>query len=200
MADVDSETIRRVLCGERDAYRVLMDRHFASIFRLTLRITGNEPDAEEAAQDAFLRAYNKLPEFRQTAGFGTWVYRIAMNCSLNLVERRSREASFHAVSLLNEQGSEVFAATAHQGPEQQLLEREAVYTRERALEQLTPMERTAFVLRHMEGRPVAEIAAALGVAENSAKQAIFRAVSKLRTVLRPGASRGSNSAALKGAR
>ena len=184
MGDVDQQAIRQVLGGDRDAYRVLMERHFATIFRVTLRITGNDQDAEEAAQEAFLRAYNKLPEFRQTAGFGTWVYRIAMNCALNLVERRSREASWNAAPLETEYGTEKFASASQRGPEQALLDGEAVHLRERAMKQLTPMERTAFVLRHMEDQPIGEIAEALGVPANSAKQAVFRAVGKLRRALR----------------
>ena len=185
MGDVDQQAIRRVLDGDRDAYRVLMERHFATIFRVTLRITGNDQDAEEAAQEAFLRAYNKLPEFRQTAGFGTWVYRIAMNCALNLVERRGREASWNASPLVTEQGAEMFASDSGRGPEQALLDREATRLREQAMRDLTPMERTAFVLRHMEDQPIDAIATALGVPANSAKQAVFRAVAKLRTALRP---------------
>jgi len=185
MSDVDQQAIRRVLGGERDAYRVLMERHFATIYRVTLRITGNDSDAEEAAQEAFLRAYNKLPEFRQAAGFGTWVYRIAMNCALNLVERRGREASWNAAPLVTEQGSERFAAESQRGPEQALLDSESARLRERAMQELTPMERTAFVLRHMEDQPIDVIAKALGVPANSAKQAVFRAVAKLRNALRP---------------
>jgi RNA polymerase sigma-70 factor (ECF subfamily) len=183
MGDVDQQAIRRVLGGDRDAYRVLMERHFATIFRVTFRITGNQQDAEEAAQEAFLRAYNKLPEFQQNAGFGTWVYRIAMNCALNLVERRSREASWNAAPLVTEFGTERFASESQRGPEQALLDGEAVQLRERAMQELTPMERTAFVLRHMEDQPIVEIAAALGVPANSAKQAVFRAVGKLRRAL-----------------
>ena len=69
MDQVEQEAIRRVLAGDRDAYRVLMERHFSAVLRVSLRITGNAVDAEEAAQEAFLRAYNKLPEFRGKAAF-----------------------------------------------------------------------------------------------------------------------------------
>jgi RNA polymerase sigma-70 factor (ECF subfamily) len=61
------------------------------VFRIAFRITGDETDAEEATQEAFLRAYNKLSTFRQDASFSTWITRIAMNTSINLVERRSRD-------------------------------------------------------------------------------------------------------------
>ena len=185
MRNIEQEAIRSILAGDRDAYRVLMERHLPAVLRVTSRITGNPVDAEEAAQEAFLRAYNKLPEFRQTAGFGTWVYRIAMNCALNLVERRGREASWNASPLVTEQGAEMFASASGRGPEQALLDGEATGLRERAMQDLTPMERTAFVLRHMEDQSIDVIAKALGVPANSAKQAVFRAVAKLRTALRP---------------
>ena len=66
---------------------------------MTYRVTGNSSDAEEAAQEAFLLAYKKLPDFREHAAFGTWVYRIAMNCSLNLVKRRTRDLNWNATPL-----------------------------------------------------------------------------------------------------
>ncbi len=75
--------------------------------------------------------------------------------------------------------------THRRAPEGELLNREAVSLRQAAMDQLTPMERTAFTLRHMEDIPMAEIAAALNVTTNSAKQAVFRAVSKLRQSLMP---------------
>lgn len=185
MDQVEQEAIRRVLAGDRDAYRVLMERHFSAVLRVSLRITGSAVDAEEAAQEAFLRAYNKLPEFRGKAAFGTWVYRIAMNCSLNLVERRRRDLGWNAVPLDDAPGAENMAVSRWPTPEAELLGQEALTQREAAMLMLTPMERTAFVLRHMEDQPMSVIAEALGVPLNSAKQAVFRAVAKLRRELAP---------------
>ena len=185
MRNIEQEAIRSILAGDRDAYRVLMERHLPAVLRVTSRITGNPVDAEEAAQEAFLRAYNKLPEFREQAAFGTWVYRIAMNCALNLVERRSRDLGWNAVALDDEPRAGNIAVSHGPTPEAELLDREAVSQRERAMQALTPMERTAFVLRHMEDQSMNVIATALGVPVNSAKQAVFRAVSKLRRELAP---------------
>jgi RNA polymerase sigma-70 factor (ECF subfamily) len=184
MGDLDQQAIHRVLSGDRDAYGVLMERHFATVFRITFRITGNHQDAEDAAQEAFLRAYDKLPGFRQTAGFGTWVYRIAMNCAFDLVRRRYRDTSWNAAPLVTEHGEERFSATQMSGPQEALLDGEAVELRHQAMDQLTPMERTAFVLRHMEEKSIGEIAVALGATTSSVKQAVFRAVGKLRRALR----------------
>ena len=187
MDKADKGAIQKVLAGDRDAFRVLVDRHYQFAFRLAFRITGDESDAEEVAQEAFLRAYNKLAGFRQDASFSTWVNRIAMNTALNLVERRSRDLTEGAERL-----DAAYAlyhvpvvADPHAGPERLLLDREATALRRDAMAALTPMERTAFTLRHMEEMPIAEIAAALNVPANSAKQAVFRAVGKLRRSLTP---------------
>ena len=188
MDKAETDAIRDVLAGDRDAYRVLMDRHFCSVARVAFRITGNEADAEEAAQEAFLRAYNKLPSFRQDSAFSTWIMRITMNTAINLVERRKRDLSYHAPTIADEPSTAdhtVPVADRQAGPEISLLNREAVSLRQAAMAELTPMERTAFTLRHMEDVPMSEIAAALNITSNSAKQAVFRAVSKLRRSLTP---------------
>lgn len=186
MEKSEKEAIRLVLAGDRDAYRVLMDRHYPAVFRIAFRITGNEADAEETAQESFLRAYNKLPEFRQDSAFGTWVTRIAMNTAMNLVERRNRDLSHYAPRIGDEVAEgEVQVASHRAGPERVLLDMETATLRNAAMSALTPMERTAFTLRHMEEVGMAEIADALGVPVNSAKQAVFRAVGKLRRALEP---------------
>jgi RNA polymerase sigma-70 factor, ECF subfamily len=188
MDRAETEAIREVLGGNRDAYRVLMDRHFSSVARVAFRITGNEEDAEEATQEAFLRAYNKLPSFRQDSGFSTWIVRITMNTAINLVERRNRDLTYRAPRIADEASAAegtVRVADEHAGPEGELLDREAASLRETAMATLTPMERAAFTMRHMEELPMSEIAEALNITVNSAKQAVFRAVSKLRQSLAP---------------
>lgn len=185
MGNTEQDAIRRILAGDRDAFRVLMDRHLPTVLRMTYRVTGNPVDAEEAAQEAFLLAYKKLPGFREQSAFGTWVYRIAMNCALNLVERRSRNLAWDAVAIEPGSSTENIAISPNLTPEAELLQKEALRRRQRAMLTLTPMERSAFILRHMEDQPIQVIADALGVPANSAKQAIFRAVAKLRRELAP---------------
>ena len=188
MEHTDQKAIQQVLSGDRDAYRILMDRHFQYVFRIAFRITGNESDAEDVAQESFLRAYNKLSTFRQDATFSTWISRIAMNTSINLIERRKRDLTEHATRIAGEpaQDEHTRQVPDHKaGPERLLLDREATTLRQAAMDALTPMERTAFTLRHMEELPIAEIATALNIPANSAKQAVFRAVGKLRRALAP---------------
>lgn len=188
MDKADKDAIRQVLAGDRDAYRALVDSYYQIAFRIAFRITGNECDAEEVAQEAFFRAYDKLSTFRQDASFSTWVNRIAMNTAINLVERRSRDVTQRAERIGEGYGAgdnSMQIADGRAGPERVLLAAEAMMLRRAALTALTPMERTAFTLRHMEDMPITEIASALNVPANSAKQAVFRAVSKLRRSLAP---------------
>src|SRR6266705_3369770 len=78
--------------GDTDAFRVLVERHSRPLFRLAFRMTGNQQDAEDVVQDSFLRAYRQLGKFDERASFGTWLYRIAVNCSLDLVRSRKRRS------------------------------------------------------------------------------------------------------------
>src|ERR1700681_3860062 len=78
--------------GDTDAFRVLVERHSRPLFRLAFRMTGNQQDAEDVVQDSFLRAYRQLGKFDERASFGTWLYRIAANCSLDMMRARKRRS------------------------------------------------------------------------------------------------------------
>src|SRR6202522_3247403 len=84
----DHAAIQAVLAGDKEAYAVLVVRHSARLFRVAFRITGNEADAEEVVQEAFLRGYQKLESFQSRSNFGTWIYRIAVRCALDRVSSR----------------------------------------------------------------------------------------------------------------
>ena len=175
----DHEAIRAVLSGNRDAYGALVAHYSHSIFRVAYRITGNEADADEVVQDAFLRGYRKLDSFESRSNFGTWIYRIAVRCELDRIGRRGGENS-HASVPVDAEPEAIQIPDRAPGPEQLLLSSEMSAFRETAMHSLTPLERTAFTLRHMEDCSMEEIAAALEIAPNAAKQAVYRAVHKLR--------------------
>src|ERR1035438_1813561 len=86
----DGTYVTRARSGDSDAFRALVERHSRSVFRLAFRMTGNEQDAEDVVQESMLRAYKQLGKFDDRASFGTWLYRIAANCSLDLVRSRKR--------------------------------------------------------------------------------------------------------------
>ncbi|MEJ1933653.1 sigma-70 family RNA polymerase sigma factor, partial [Nostoc sp. NIES-2111] len=81
----DIDLVSATLAGDKDHFRVLVERHSRSVYRLAWRITGNATDAEDVVQEAFLRAYRSLDKFDQRASFLTWIQRIASNYSLDLI-------------------------------------------------------------------------------------------------------------------
>lgn len=175
----DHAAIRAVLSGEKDAYAALVAHHSRSIFRVAYRITGNEADAEEVVQDAFMRGYRKLESFESRANFGTWIYRIAVRCALDKINRRGNENAQTNIPA-DAEPETVQVPDRAPSPEQILLSGEVGAFREAAMFSLTTLERTAFTLRHMEDCSMEEIAAVLDIAPNAAKQAVYRAVHKLR--------------------
>src|SRR6202162_1417771 len=91
IAESDAIAVERALAGDRDAYRVLVERHSQNVFRLAYRMTGNRHDAEEVVQEAFLRGYQKLEQFAARSNFGTWVYRIAANYAIDRMRQKRTE-------------------------------------------------------------------------------------------------------------
>ena len=188
MGKNDHAVIEAVLAGDKEAYGALVVRHSHILFRVAYRITGNEADADDVVQEAFLRGYRKLAGFESRANFGTWIYRIAVHCALDKVKHRKGDEANLAgqVGDSNDPELDQLQVADHgAGPDRILLSGEIRSMQEAALHSLTATERTAFVLRHMEDRTTAEIGAALGIEPNAAKQAVFRAVQKLRRRLAP---------------
>jgi RNA polymerase sigma-70 factor (ECF subfamily) len=188
MEDSDSVAVARVKAGDGDAYRALVERHSRSVFRLAYRMTGNEQDAEDVVQETFLRAYKQLHRYEARASFGTWLYRIASNYSLDLVRSRKRhpQASFEESPSPGEAANIVHSvASDAPGPDRLLFGDEVQRTVSATLDQLSQQERTAFVLRHFEGQSIEEIGSSLGLSGNATKHSIFRAVQKLRRALEP---------------
>src|SRR5438046_5703174 len=92
--------LARARQGDSDAFRALVEQHSRSVFRLAFRMTGNEQDAEDVVQDSFLRAYRQLGRFQARANFGTWLYRIVANCSVDLLRaKQARHDQTRGVSL-----------------------------------------------------------------------------------------------------
>ena len=196
MEVTDAAVVAQVLAGDRDAFRVLVERHSRSIFRVIYRMTGSQQDAEEIVQETFLRAYKALPRFELRSNFGTWLYRIAVNRTLDFLNARKTQMSNKETYQItdnpgSEEGNQVQLPATGPSPERLLLSDEMKRKIAGAMGLLTPAERIAFTMRHMEGRSIEEISQALNLKANAAKNSVFRAVQKLRQQLEPYASLGS---------
>jgi RNA polymerase sigma-70 factor (ECF subfamily) len=175
--------LARARQGDSEAFRALVERHSRSVFRLAFRMTGNEQDAEDVVQEAFLRAYKQLGRFESRANFGTWLYRIVANCSVDLMRaKQSRHDMTRSESL---DGAMELPSPETPGPDRLAQSAEVRRRVREALTALSPLERAAFTLRHHEGRSIDEISRTLGLGTSAAKHSVFRAVKKLRVALAP---------------
>lgn len=189
-AESDAAAIERTLAGDRDAYRILVERHSRNLHRLAYRMTGNRHDSEDIVQEAFLRAYQKLGQYSSKSSFGTWVYRIAANCAIDRLERRKSEDAYREARRMHrksgiERDQESLVKDEAPSPIRLVQSEEWAVEIQRALKTLTPAEQVAFVMRHWEGCGIEEISSVLKSSTNATKNTIFRAVQKLRHSLGP---------------
>ena len=186
MPQSDAAAVALARDGDSEAFRALVERHGRAVYRLAYRMTGSQQDAEDVVQETFLRAYKQLSRFESRANFGTWVHRIAVNCSIDLIRSRPhREAAIDAPDL-EHIGAAVESTDARgTSPERLMLSTEVQERIGEAMTGLSRMERAAFMLRHFEGRSIEEISQSLGLKTNATKHSIFRAVRKMRVALEP---------------
>lgn len=169
----------------------LVGRFMRKIYFLSLDLTGNHHDAEDLAQEAFLRAHKAMKKFRGEAQIGTWLYRITINTHIDR-QRGLKSAALRTQKSLDDEEGPTFAPTDSRpgsDPEKQA-ESEMIQSHiDQALNTLSARQRTIFVLRHYQGLKLREIAALIDRSEGTVKTTLFRAVQRLQQELafyRPG--------------
>jgi RNA polymerase sigma-70 factor (ECF subfamily) len=169
-ASEERDWVQRARAGDTEAFRKLVERHRDRAYGLAFRMLGSASEAEETAQDAFLRAWRALPQFRGESAFSTWLHRIVVRRALDrqavLKSRRAREAP------LEDAGPGEIAAA----PDSADLRRKL----ERLLDSLSEVQRTVVLLYYYEDRSVDEVARTLGIPEGSVKTHLHRARALLR--------------------
>jgi RNA polymerase sigma-70 factor, ECF subfamily len=185
MPQTDAATVALARDGNSEAFRALVERHSRAVYRLAHRMTGNPSDAEDVVQETFLKAYRQLGRFESRANFSTWLHRIAVNCSIDLIRSRPHREAAHDAADLEEIGTLGTQDTAQRTPERLMLSTEVQDRITEAMSMLSQRERAAFVLRHFEGHSIEDISRSLGMKSNATKHSIFRAVRKMRAALEP---------------
>jgi len=174
----DGELVGRVLAGDVALFEVLMRRHNQRVYRAVRSIVRNEGEVEDLMQQAWLRAYTRLPSFAGASAFSTWLLRIAVNEALGRLRRRRRSPSVEAAQELEER-----AGPATSDPEVQTVARETLALIEVAVDRLPETQRTVYMLRDVEELSTRECASALGISEEAVKIRLHRARSALRDTL-----------------
>jgi RNA polymerase sigma-70 factor (ECF subfamily) len=159
-----------------DAFHQVLCAKGGRWYRACLRITGDASLAEDAVQDALLKAWHRRAAFRGESELDTWIHRIALNAAIDLVRKRQGPAD-------DDEDPDRHAAPRHDAPDSQYEARALGGDIAGSLARLTRREREAFVLKHLEGWSLEDIAARQGGNVNNTKQALFRAVRKLRADL-----------------
>jgi RNA polymerase sigma-70 factor (ECF subfamily) len=175
------ELVAKAAAGDDDAFRTLVERHGRMVYGLAYRITAEAASAEDVVQETFMRAHRALHRFDGRAQFSTWLHRIATNAALDVTRHRRvrSEVAYEGDDAIDP------APSADPGPDRVAESADLKRALDRAMKSLSPLERLAFVLRHHEGCGTAEIGDRLGLTGLAARQAVFRAVRKLRQALAP---------------
>ncbi len=177
MPDVDEQQlVLEARNGNQEAFRRLVERHMRRAYAIAYRFMNDHHEAEEIAQEAFVRAFESLDGFRAEAGFGTWLYRIITNLSLNRLKdgrrRRERSADMNLAATVSEET--VFEASHNDDVRMHV---------ERALHELPTLQRAVVILRHLNGLSTREVSAILHCTEGTVKTHLFRGMEKMRLKL-----------------
>lgn len=169
----DGEVVRRVLGGEVELYGVLVERYRQRLGRYATSILNDADAAQDAMQEAFIRAFDSLEMLREPEGFGGWFYRIVTNQCHNLRSRRRPQTDVAKVRL-----------EAPDRTEARVERDEMAEAIDDALEELTEEQREAFLLKHVQGMSYEQMAEILGAGEDALKMRVYRARDRLREILK----------------
>ena len=183
------------LAEARERYAELVGRHQRRAVRIAFHYMRDSAEADEAVQDAFVKAYSHLASFREELPFEVWFTRILINGCLDRIKARTRRGRWFAPMPEGPGGQQDFAErTAGKGPspEDQLLARERRVALTRALAKLPERQRSVFMLSHYEGCTSREVSAMTGLNESTVRVHLFRAIRKLRVLLADATGAGSS--------
>jgi RNA polymerase sigma-70 factor (ECF subfamily) len=179
---VDSDLITRAAGGDPAAFQALVERHRSLVYRVAYQFAGNHHDAEDIAQEVFIKIYRSLDRFRQDAQLTSWIYRIVMNACIDHRRRQSPAAP----SAFGDEANQTLRNMPEEtpDPEERAYAGELGIVLEAAIAKLPHGQRLVFVMRHHQGLKLGEIADALGLAEGTVKRQLHAAVHRLRDALR----------------
>lgn len=184
----EEELIRRAQKGDNDAFEGLLRLHEKRVYNLCLRMSGNENDALDLSQEAFLKAWRALGQYQFEASFSTWLFRLTSNVCIDFLRRKKRrqEQSLTESYEDSETGAELLLPDAQPLPEEQLLLREEKLALSQAMARLAPDHREILQLRVVEDLSYDEIADILDIRVGTVKSRLARARLSLRKILKAG--------------
>lgn len=186
MEPSDEELCRRIATRDADAFELMVDRHQARAYRLAASILGNEADARDVSQDAFIRLYESAGRFDGRSRFSTWFYRILVNLC---IDHQRRNRWWRRLAPLAGPGSDpdelaIDPPSEDPGPESEAMLKQSIKRLRPALDKLSPQQRAAVLLQTQEGFTSREIAEVLKCSEVTARVHVHRGIAQLRKLIR----------------
>lgn len=182
----DKEIIGQILQGDRNRYKILVERYQPVVFRTCMGFLHNREDADDLTQDIFIQTYQTLPAFKGDASFSTWIYRITVNASLNKLRKSSKNKFLQRLeNVFGSEKSKEYNLTVSdaENPEALIIQAERNEWVERALNSLPEKQRTAIVLSKYDDLSQHEIAVIMETNEGAVEALIQRAKANLREKL-----------------
>ncbi len=181
LADVEKALVEQARNGQESAFAQLVESHSEKVIQLACRLVGNRSEAEEISQEAFLRLFKSLSTFRGDSSVGTWLYRTVSRLAIDHLRREQIKRKLFFFRSDERQADPVeFAVDPAASPHEHLQAQETAQQLQQLLKRLPARQKAVFVLRHMEGLPLKEIAAVLDLSEGTVKAHLHRAVTLFR--------------------
>jgi len=177
--ETDAELVQACLAGRREAFDALVERHQRHVYQLCYRFAGNHEDANDLAQDVFIRAFRGLRTFKGQASLGTWLYRIGVNVCLNRVATKSRVEALDPLMAASDERT----ASQEESAAEALLRGERAAQVRAAIAKLPKKQRATLVLRVYHDLPHDQIAGILGSSVGAVKANFFHALNNLKKLL-----------------
>jgi RNA polymerase sigma-70 factor (ECF subfamily) len=182
----ENELIKLILQGERDKFRIFVEKYQKMVFRTCMGFVHNKEDADDLTQEVFIQAYQSLPDFKMKSTFSTWIYRIAVNASLNKVRRSAGTSFFQRLESFfgpENQMAGLLTAVDADDPENIIIRQEHSQWLQKALDSLPENQRTAIVLSKYDDLSQKEIAEIMNTTEGAVEALLQRAKKNLREKL-----------------
>ena len=177
----EQQLLEQIRNGDDDSFAHLVKEHTGRVIGLAWRLIGNREEAEDLAQEAFLRLHRSLPDFRGDSRISTWLYRTTTRLAIDHLRRERIKRRLFFFRQDNDAPDPVALARDPSGdPGRSFQTREAMQSLRKSLARLSPRQQVIFTLRHYEGLPLKEIASHLGLETGTVKAHLHRAVSQLR--------------------
>jgi RNA polymerase sigma-70 factor, ECF subfamily len=176
----DQTIIEQIMNGDKQAYTMLVKRYQQKVFQLTMGFLHNSDDAADLAQEVFIKVYQKLSSFKGEAQFSTWLYRIAVNMSINFQRKRKFQSFFRRI----ENEKESLQIAGENDADQQMMKDEQKKILKTVLDQLPANQRKAIVLSHYDDLSNNELAEVMQLSVKAAESLLFRARAQMQKILK----------------